>query len=172
MKKILCAIFLAGFLSSCGLGNSLGNSAGSSAGSASSIGGGGSSSAGSSLFGRRNRAQTTTTTTIDKDGRGLISTIKLARFERTRDGGIIHATGIASRQGYYDAGLVAPDGLVPNEQGVIVLEFRAKEPQFQTATSTERSREIDVGLFISAQKLAASKSILVVGRQNQINIRR
>lgn len=167
MKNITCALCLIGALSSCGIGNSAGSSAGSST-SASSAGSG--SSAG--IFGRRNRSEQTKDATINEDGKTLIAVVRQARFERTRDGGIIRATGIASRQGYYDAELISPTDFVPNDKGVLTLEFRAKEPKFQTNILNERSREIDVGVFVSNRKLAAARSIRIVGRQNQVSIRR
>jgi hypothetical protein len=172
MKKLLCAFVLVGFVSSCGIGNSLGGSSGSSTGSSGSASSAGSgSSAGSFGLGRR-QANKQLDPLATSDGRTLIAVIKEARFERTRDGGIVYARGISSRQGYYKALLTSPTNFAPDEKGVLTLEFRAKEPQFQTLTSTEHSREIDVGLFISKQKLEAAKSIRIVGRQNQIVIRR
>ncbi|WP_069299430.1 hypothetical protein [Neptunicoccus sediminis] len=181
MKKLIGAVLLVGMVSSCGLGNSAGNSAGSSAGSsansagsASSAGSAGSaSSAGSfgNLFGRRNRVDQRVDPVIQNNG-GLISVIKEARFERARGGAIIRARGVAPRQGYYDASLYSATGLKPDANGDITLEFRAKEPQFQTNVLGEHSREIDVGIFISNQKLNAANAIRVVGRQNQISLRR
>lgn len=110
--------------------------------------------------------------TADAGGRVLIATLKDARFERTRDGGIIRATGIAPRQGYYDAVLFSPTDLYPDENGDIILEFRAKEPQFNTAVSTDWSRTISVGVFLSSERLASARRVVVVGRTKQIQIRR
>lgn len=175
MKQVFVSLLILGFLAGCG---TLGNSANSSAGSASSAGSGASSgsarSSGSGLFGGRRVEveQKVDIRTQAAGGRRLMSVVREARFDRTRDGGIIRATGVAPRQGYYDAVLFSPTGFKPNEKGTIVLEFRAREPQFVTATSTERSRMITVGLFLSDQKLAAAKRIVVVGGKNQIAISR
>ena len=167
MKNLLIAACAVGLLSSCGLGNSAGSSAGSST-SASSAGSGSSAN----IFGRRNRAEQQVGKAASSDGRTLAAVIKDARIERTRDGGIVRARAVMPRQGYYDAKLVSDDAFRPDENGVLTLEFRAKEPQFNTFTSTERSREIDVGVFLSNQKLAVIRSIRIVGRQNQVTLRR
>lgn len=170
MKKIISAFVLVGMVSSCGIGNSAGSSVGS-ASSATSSGFGSSAN----IFGRRTRVEqqvTTTTTNTIIDGRQLVSAVKGARFEQTRDGGIIRAQAVMPRQGYYDAKLVTSSSFKPDENGVLTLEFRAKEPQFNTLASTERSREIDVGVFLSRQKLAVIRSIRIVGRNNQVSLRR
>ena len=160
MKQVFVSLLVLGFLAGCG---TLGNSANSSAGSA-----------GSGLFGGRRTQveQRVDVRTAAAGGRRLMSVIREARFDRTRDGGIIRATGVAPRQGYYDAVLFSPTGFKPDEKGNIVLEFRAREPQFVTGVSTERSREITVGLFISDQKLAAANRVVVVGGKNQVVISR
>lgn len=172
MKNLLCAVFVIGMVSSCGLGNS---SVGSSANSASSAASG--SSAGSAnIFGRRNRAskqqQAQVAAATDETGRTLAAFIKSARIERTRDGGIVRARAVMPRQGYYDAALISQEAFETDENGVLVLEFRAVEPEFNTLQSTERSREVDVGVFLSNQRLAAIRAIRVVGRQNQVTLSR
>lgn len=171
MKNLLCAFFVVGMVSSCGLGNS---SVGSSAGSSTSASSAGSGSSGN-IFGRRNRAEQQrqqVEKSQDLSGRTLASVVKDARIERTRDGGIVRARAVMPRQGYYDAKLVSLDAFKPDENGILVLEFRAKEPLFNTFQSTERSREVDVGVFLSNQTLAAIRSIRIVGRQNQVTLRR
>ncbi len=175
MKNLLCAFFVVGMVSSCGLGNSAGSSAGSSANSASSASSAGSGSS-ANIFGRRSRVerqqQERVAKSQDISGRTLASVVKTARIERTRDGGIIRARALMPRQGYYDAKLVSLDAFKPDENGVLVLEFRAKEPGFNTLQSTERSREVDVGVFLSNQRLAGIRTIRIVGRQNQVSLRR
>ena len=168
MKNLLCAFFVVGMVSSCGLGNS---SVGSSANSASSASSSGSGSS-ANIFGRRSRADQAVTKTTTIDGRTLVSVIKDARLERTRDGGIVHARAVLPRQGYYNAKLVSGSAFEPDENGVLTLEFRAQEPQFNTNVVTNHSREIDVGVFLSNQRLAGIRTIRVVGSQNQISLRR
>lgn len=171
MKNLLCAFFVVGMVSSCGLGNS---SAGSSANGLSSASSAGSGSS-ANIFGRRNRVErqnVDAVNAVSADGRTLVALVKTAKIERTRDGGIVHARAVMPRQGYYDAKLVSADAFKPDENGVLVLEFRAKEPQFNTVQSTERSREVDVGVFLSNQTLANIRSIRIVSRQNQVTLRR
>ncbi|MEM7440900.1 MAG: hypothetical protein AAF393_14975 [Pseudomonadota bacterium] len=171
MKQVLISVLLLGFLAGCGgLGNSSAGSAGS-AGSGSASSGG---SSGSSFGGNRQRKRAVPQ--VDKDaelagGRTIVSVLKEARVERTRDGAIVHATALAPRQGYYDAVLFENEDVVKPGSGVLILEFRAREPQFQTNVSTERSRLISTGVFLSNQTLAAASRIVVVGRRNQIVLR-
>ncbi|MEM6618391.1 MAG: hypothetical protein AAF761_06150 [Pseudomonadota bacterium] len=163
-------------LAGCGVGASLGNSANSSAGSAGSAASSGSAgSAGSFGLARRQNTvveQQIDVRTVAAGNRTLVSRVKQARFQRTRDGGIIHATALPPRTGYYDAVLFSPTGLVPDETGTVVLELRAKEPLFATATGTERTREIEVGIFMSNQELARARQIVVVANGNAIRLRR
>lgn len=175
MRQVVISLLLLGFASGCG---AIGNSANSSAGSAGSGSAGSAGSSGSSAgsFGLR-RDRDTATEVVDQrtlaaDGRQLMAHIKDVRFDRTRDGGIIRATGLAPRQGYADGILFGPTDLRPDENGVLRLEFRAREPRYNTPVSTERSREMTVGLFLSDQKLAAARQIIIVGRQNQVILRR
>lgn len=163
MKKLLISMMLCGFVAGCG--GSFGSLGGSS-GSGSSAG-----SFGSGLFGKRNKAEQAATI-VETDGRRLVPTITNARFERTKNGGIVRATALFPRQGYYDAVLYSPSNFAPDEKGVINLEFRAKEPQFNTLQSTKRSREITAGVHISFQKLAQARSIRVISRTNQVSLRR
>ena len=184
MKQVLVALSLLSLVAACGgLGNSANSSAGSanssagSAGSAASAGSAGSanSSASSWPFGRRAEVTTQTQTDIATQvagGRTLIASLTDAQFERTRDGGIVRATGVAPRQGYYDAILFSPTELAPDENGVLTLEFRAQEPMFSTPVLTEWSRTITTGIFLSNKKLAAARQIRVVGRNTQISLRR
>ncbi|MEJ6708286.1 MAG: hypothetical protein QNK92_05695 [Amylibacter sp.] len=168
MKNLLCAFSIVGMVSSCGLGNS---SVGSSAGSSTSASSAGTGSSASS-FGRRNRANKKAVVSTAIEGRSLVSVIEGARFERTRDGGVIRARALMPRQGYYDAKLISLNKFEPDEKGVLTLEFRAKEPQFNTSVSTNRSREIDAGVFLSHQKLANIRTIRVLGSQNQVSLRK
>lgn len=178
MKQVFGALIVLGFVAGCGgLGNSLGNSANSaSSGSAGSANSANSARSSGSSFGlgrsRTEATQTVDSRTVSAGGRRLVSVLKQARIERTRDGAIVYATALHPRQGYYDGQLFSETGTFPDENGVLTLEFRAKEPEFQTPVSTERSRLMTVGVFVPNQRLAATSRIVLVGRQNQIVLRR
>lgn len=172
MRNVLLPLVISGALAGCG---TLTGSANSSAGS---FGSGGSSasagSSGSGSFGtpRNEPQQVVDKRTVAADGRRLIAVLKDARLERTRDGAIIRATGVADRQGYYDAVLFSPTRMQPDETGTLLLEFRAREPQFPTPVSTEWSRTITVGAFVSNPRLAKIRRIVVAGRSGQVALTR
>lgn len=58
------------------------------------------------------------------DSRGAIETVATLSVEKTPDGALIRATGIASTQGQFNAQLVP----VSNEGGTLTLAFRIKQP--------------------------------------------
>jgi len=169
MKNLLCAFFIFGIVSSCGLGNNAGKSKNDASFESSTARG-----IFANIFNRDKRAgkQKKVVNAQDLSGSVLAAFVKTAKIERTRDGGIVYARAVMPRQGYYDAQLVNKDAYNQNDTGVLVLEFRAKEPDFSTFQSTERSREVDVGVFLSNKKLSGIHRIQIVGSQNQVTIRR
>lgn len=171
MKKLLVALTVCGMVASCGGGiGSIGGGSGSGRSANSSAGG---SSAGSfGLFKRQSNTPLTVEQKAVANHGNLIPVVSKVWIEQVKAGAIIRVKGAASRQGYYDVKLYAPGGFKPDENGVVTLEFRAKQPEFWTTASTERAREIVVGRFISRQKLAKTSKILVYGAQNQITIAR
>ncbi len=171
MKKLLVALSICGILAGCGGSGSLGggSSSGGSTGSASS---GGSSAGSFGLFKRQKAEKLTPPQKAAVDHGDFIPLVADVWVEQVKSGAIIRAKGAASRQGYYDVKLRAPGGLKPDENGVLTLEFRAKQPEFWTTASTERAREIVVGRYISRQKLALTRKIVVLAGQNQVTVRR
>ena len=105
------------------------------------------------------------------DTRPLVGQIVGMNVERIPGGAIIRATGLPPRQGFFDGELVPTNGELP-EDGVLTYEFRAASPQFQTRVSTQQSREIIVGHFVSDQTLDGVKAIRVVGFANAVVSRR
>ncbi|MBV1864305.1 MAG: hypothetical protein KUG74_07685 [Rhodobacteraceae bacterium] len=178
MKKLLVALTICGMVAGCGGGSgSLGGGSGSLSGSSGSGGSANSSAGGSSagsfgLFKRQKSEPLNVTQQAAIKHGDMIPIVADVWIEQVKGGAIVRAKGKASRQGYYDVKLLAPGGLKPDEKGVITLEFRAKQPEFWTAASTERAREIIVGRFISQQKLAQTQTIQVLAAQNQITIKR
>ena len=171
MNKLLVAISICGILAGCGGSGSLGGGSGSG-GSARSASSGGSSGGSFGLFKRQKTETLTVTQKAAVDHGDFIPTVVDVWIEQVKSGAIIRAKGAANRQGYYDVKLRAPGGLKPDEDGVLTLEFRAKQPEFWTTASTKRAREITVGRYITRQKLAAIRKIVVLAGQNQITVRR
>ncbi|MGB0959627.1 MAG: hypothetical protein ACPGVK_05180 [Halocynthiibacter sp.] len=99
------------------------------------------------------------------DTRPLAPHIDSLRIESTPSGVIVHATTTPATQGYFDAELVAlNDGEAVD--GRVDYEFRIIPPRTRHAVSTQQSREVSVGTFISNFKLAEARSIRVISKGN------
>jgi hypothetical protein len=81
-------------------------------------------------------------------------------------GAIVRATGLPPTQGFWDAELVADDGLTP-ENGEIAFSFRVAEPLYTRPASTRQSREIEVATFLSDTELSGVRRITVIGQSNR-----
>lgn len=121
-------------------------------------------------FGRSERTEVVITDP-DADPRPLVAEIITLRVEPVPGGAIIRATGLPPRQGYYDGALL-PVGREIAENGVLNYEFRASQPLEQTRVSTQRSREVVVGRFVSDQTLAGASQIRVSAGGNALIVRR
>lgn len=122
------------------------------------------------LFGRSVKASPDTQNP-DRDPRPLIQQITDLRLERVPGGAIINATGLAARQGYFDAALVPLNQGTP-VGGVLGYQFRVQPPVVATPVGTPRSREVIVGLFVTDQTLASVRSIRVSGAANALEVKR
>lgn len=100
------------------------------------------------------------------DPRALVAQVTSLKIERTVGGAIIRATGLPPTQGYWDAELVPLNNEEPDENRVLVYEFRLSEPVFDRPVSTERSREVVVAKFISDRGLNGVRRIQVTGSGN------
>ena len=122
-------------------------------------------------FGRSEKAEVSVNTGENVDPRGLVSQVIALRVEQVPGGAIIRATGLPTRQGYYD-GVLLPVGREAANEGVLSYEFRASAPYQQTRVSTQQSREIIVGRFVSEQTLDGVRQIRVSGASNALVVRR
>ena len=105
------------------------------------------------------------------DFRDLVAEVTRLEAESAPGGVILHATGLPPRQGYWDGELTSDTGFIP-EDGVLTLMFRIRPPLTPTDVNTPRSREVEVGLFLSRQKLAGVREIRVTGQSNTRSLRR
>ncbi len=105
-----------------------------------------------------------------RDIRPLIPVVSTVVLERTTSGVILRATGVPPTQGWFEADLVSETRGEP-VSGVLTLDFRAVPPAGQTLQSTQQSREIVVGRFISSFDLAKIREIRVVGETNVVTVR-
>lgn len=103
------------------------------------------------------------------DPRPLVDTVLSMAVEPIPGGAVVRARGVTPTQGWWDAELVARD---LGEDGVLVYEFRLLPPRGQTDVNTQRSREIDVAIYISDVKLANVREIVVQGATNARSARR
>lgn len=103
------------------------------------------------------------------DPRGLVETVLSMAVEPIPGGAVVRARGLTPTQGWWEAELVARD---VDENGVLVYEFRLLPPTGRTDVNTQRSREIDVAIYISDVKLENVREIVVQGATNARSARR
>lgn len=121
-------------------------------------------------FGRSERSNVVVTAE-NADPRRLVAQVITLWVEPVPGGAIIRATGLPQRQGYYDGALLPVRGAAP-EPGVLSYEFRISAPLEQTRISTQRSREVVVGRFVSDQTLEGIRQIRVSAATNALAVRR
>ena len=120
-------------------------------------------------FRRSEPRETVALPTPQGDARPLVDTVISMAVEPIPGGAVVRARGVTPTQGWWDAELVARD---IEDDGVLVYEFRLLPPVGQTDVNTQRSREIDVAIYISDVKLANVREIVVQGATNARSARR
>jgi len=106
-----------------------------------------------------------------RDPRPLVDQVIEMGVDRVPGGAIVRATGLPSRQGFWDADLVALSG-GPDKSGVLTYEFRIFPPLASTLQGTPPSREVTAAVFLSGQDLEGVRTIVVRGTSNQRSARR
>ena len=101
------------------------------------------------------------------DQRGGIAEVSSVTLERTPEGAILRATGVASTQGQFNAQLVP----VSQQNGVLTLAFRV-EGSANAASGSASSRRITVARLFTKAELAGIRSFVVQGARNSRSIRR
>lgn len=101
------------------------------------------------------------------DNRLPVEEITALAVERTRDGAILRATGLAAAPGFFNAQLV-PTG---QDGGILTYEMRAEQPPRPVAGGPA-ARRITVATTLSAQELAGVRVIRVQGLRNALETRR
>lgn len=99
----------------------------------------------------------------EADSRPLVDTVLSMAVEPIPGGAVVRARGVTPTQGWWEAELVARD---VGDDGVLVYEFRLLPPKGRTDVNTQRSREIDVAIYISDIKLQSVREIVVQGASN------
>lgn len=95
------------------------------------------------------------------------------RIEPTNTGAIVYATGIADRQGPFQAKLrPANKELIPDENGVLTFDFNVLYPNRATPIGSELTRTVHEAHSLSKQELARIRVVRVVAAQNTMESRR
>jgi hypothetical protein len=123
-------------------------------------------------FGRSERAAPVAPTAaqvVPGDEREQVASVTALVIEQVTGGAIVRATGLAPRQGFWQAELVPRpvDG-----KGGLVFDFLVFPPVSQTGVSTVQSREITVAYFLSNFKLQEIGLITVQGKGGARSARR
>ncbi|RVV97324.1 hypothetical protein EKE94_14555 [Mesobaculum littorinae] len=105
----------------------------------------------------------------EADPRPVMDQISSLTIDRTPGGAILRATGVPPTQGYWEGALIPVETAEP---GVLSYTFRAAPPPEPTRVSTQASREVVVGLFLSNQTLAGVSEINVAAARNGLAVRR
>ena len=106
------------------------------------------------------------------DPRPLVDQVTGVVVERTPGGVILRATGLPPTLGYWNAALVPADpDLRPDENGVLVLDFRALPPALPQPVGAPATREIVVGYFLTTQTLRGLRTVRVQGERNARDVR-
>ncbi len=117
-------------------------------------------------FGRDRPAAVTTVEVVDP--RPLVADVISVRVDRTPEGAVLTAVGLPARQGYWDAALVP----VAADAGVLAYQFRVMPPPGPTRVSTQPSREVTVGRFLSPTDLRGIRQIQVMGARTARSVSR
>jgi len=95
------------------------------------------------------------------DNRAMIDQVTSLRINRTPDGAIVTATGIAATQGQFNAQLV-PAGI---SNGVMTFAFRIEESG-ATTVGSDASRQVTAARVLENANLAGIRTIRVEGARN------
>ncbi|WP_271947285.1 hypothetical protein [Ruegeria faecimaris] len=101
-----------------------------------------------------------------------IAKIEELRIDPIPNGAIVYTTGIAARQGAYNARLVRVESEENAKNGILEFTFRVDYPSYATSQGTERSRRVSNAINISRDELANIRLVRVKGEQNALESRR
>ncbi|WP_372572897.1 hypothetical protein [Ruegeria jejuensis] len=101
-----------------------------------------------------------------------ITKVTAMRVEKTNTGAIIYATGVAQRQGGFDAVLRRNRSEENTKNGVLSYTFRVVYPQQATPQGDEDSRTIHDAVSVSNETLEGIRLIRVTAEQNALESRR
>ncbi len=101
-----------------------------------------------------------------------IATVTELTVERTLTGAIVRATGVAARQGAYEARLTPVPAQEGDPAGVLRYTFEVVYPRNPSAVGNERTRTVLVARALSDQDLQGVRLIRVTAASNSRETRR
>lgn len=102
----------------------------------------------------------------------LIARLVSVEAEPALRGLIIRATGAAPTEGYYGARLFALNDGLPDENGIVTLQFRVEAPEFPGPAGTENTRQVIAATFVTDAALEDINGFVVVSATNTVSLRR
>lgn len=94
------------------------------------------------------------------------------RVEKTNSGAIIYATGVAQRQGAFDAFMRRNRSEENTKNGVLSYTFRVTYPESATLQGDEASRTVHDAITVSNETLEGIRLIRVTSELNALESRR
>lgn len=91
--------------------------------------------------------------------------LRSTHVERTWNGIIVRAEGVAPAQGYYSAALRASSTPPDTERGIYYLDLVAIPPEAVLVIGPERTRELRAAIFLPDRYLKKVNTIHVSGQQ-------
>lgn len=95
----------------------------------------------------------------------LIDEVTALRLERVPTGAILHVTGLPQREGAFDVRLI-PQSIDGPVNGVMAYTLNAYQP-VTTRQGSPRTREVEVGRFLSNTQLDRITEIQVIAERNR-----
>ncbi len=105
------------------------------------------------------------------DNRPLVDQVLSLSVEPIPGGAIVRATGLPPTQAWWQADLVAQNDGLPVD-GVLTYRFVVIPPRTPAPSSTQPSREITAGAYLSDFDLASIRQITVQGQRSLRSTRR
>ncbi len=102
------------------------------------------------------------------DSRGAIQSITELTLERTSEGAIVRATGLASTLGQFNAELVE----TARESSVLTLTFRIEAATTNTAPASAHARQVTAAYALSVNDLQDVRTIRVQSATNARSVSR
>lgn len=106
------------------------------------------------------------------DGSVPIANVTEMRIEPTNTGAIIYATGVATRQGAFDAEMRRVRSEDDAKNGILTYVFRVVYPVNATPQGDKASRTVHDAVTVSKDTLEGIRLVRVVAAQNALESRR